>query len=67
MKDPKVQAFEADFQRSCIAHGITAAFVIAKDDGGKGTLLSIGGSAELSDYIERVLLQHSIEAIQPRH
>lgn len=67
MKDQKVQAFEDDFKKSCREHGITAAFVIAKDDGEKGTLLSIGGSAALSDYIERCLLPHTIEAHKRRN
>jgi hypothetical protein len=67
MKDQKVKAFEDDFKRACLAHGINAAFVIARNDGEKGSLLSIGGSSELSDYIERCLLPHTVEAQQPHH
>jgi hypothetical protein len=65
--DPKVRAFEEEFERSCRAHGINAAFVIAKDDGAKGSLLIIGGAANISDFIERALAPNTVEAQQPKH
>ena len=64
---PNVRAFEEEFERSCRQHGVNAAFVIAKDDGAKGSLLIIGGASNISDFIERALAPNCIEAQQPKN
>lgn len=64
---PNIPAFEAEFQAACRRHGISAAFVAVKSSGEKGSLLVIGGSAELSDFIEKALTPHTAEFQAPKN
>lgn len=63
----KIAAFEKDFQDACKRHGITAAFVLVKNHDEKGSMLMIGGSKAVSDFVERSLLPHTVEHKEHRH
>jgi dihydrofolate reductase len=63
----KIAAFEKDFQDACLKHGISAAFVLVKSSGEKGSMLMIGGSKTVSDFIERSLVPQTVEHKERRH
>jgi len=67
MTTKNIPAFEQDFKAACIKHGITAAFVLVKGNDAKGSMLMIGGCAELSDFIESSLLPNTVEARENKH
>lgn len=57
-----IRAFERDFEAACRKHQVTAVYVLVSRRDAQGSMLAIGGSTELSDYVEACLAQHSVEA-----
>lgn len=62
-----IKGFEDDFQAACLKHDVNAAFVLVSRVDEKGSMLAIGGSEELSDYVERILFMDSVEARGAKH
>ena len=67
MQKENIRKFEKEFQAACTRHNINAAFVLVKGNDEKGSMLMIGGCAELSDFIERSLLPNTVEAGEHKH
>lgn len=61
------KSFEEDFKRACRTHNVTAVFVIARDEGKQGSMLVVGGHAQLSDYVEARLTASTVESQKPKH
>lgn len=67
MQAENIRAFEKDFEAACRRHNVTAAFVLVSGRDATGSMLSIGGCTELSDYVEKCILPNTVEARRQRH
>lgn len=56
-----IAAFEKDFRDACVKNNISAAFVLVKGNDAKGSMLMIGGSTEVSDFVERCISPNTVE------
>lgn len=65
--EERMRRFEDAFKKACIEYKIDAAFVLVKGVDEKGSILMIGGAKHISDFIERSLLPHTVEAKEKRH
>lgn len=61
-REDQIREFEAAFRRACVEYHIDAAFVLVKGVDANGSLLMIGGTKEISDYVERCILPNTVEA-----